>query len=89
MGPLEGIRIVDISTIVSGPLAASMLGDQGAEVIKIEPPFRGENAISCRNTFIMVSNVAFNCCLDFLYETNARWKRWRYGVWKIKSKINE
>ena len=44
MGPLEGIKIVDISTIVSGPLAASMLGDQGAEVIKIEPPFRGENA---------------------------------------------
>ena len=44
MGPLEGIKIVDISTIVSGPLAASMLGDQGAEVIKIEPPYRGENA---------------------------------------------
>ena len=44
MGPLEGIKIIDISTIVSGPLAASMLGDQGAEVIKIEPPFRGENA---------------------------------------------
>ena len=44
MGPLEGIKIIDISTIVSVPLAASMLGDQGAEVIKIEPPFRGENA---------------------------------------------
>ena len=44
MGPLEGIKIVDISTIVSGPLAASMLGDQGAEVIKNEPPYRGENA---------------------------------------------
>ncbi len=44
MGPLEGIKIIDISTIVSGPLAASMLGDQGAEVIKVEPPFRGENA---------------------------------------------
>ena len=39
MGPLEGIKIIDISTIVSGPLAASMLGGQGAEVIKIEPPF--------------------------------------------------
>ena len=44
MGPLEGIKIIDISTIVSGPLAASMLGDQGAEVIKIEPPYKGENA---------------------------------------------
>ena len=44
MGPLGGIKIIDISTIVSGPLAASMLGDQGAEVIKIEPPYKGENA---------------------------------------------
>ena len=44
MGPLEGIKIIDISTIVSGPLAASMLGDQGAEVIKIETPYKGENA---------------------------------------------
>ena len=44
MGPLSGVKIIDISTIVSGPLATSMLGDQGAEIIKIEPPFRGENA---------------------------------------------
>ena len=35
MGPLEGIKIIDISTIVSGPLAASMLGDQGAELLKL------------------------------------------------------
>ena len=30
---------------------------------------------------IMVSNVATNCCLDFFYETNARWKRWSNGLW--------
>jgi ATP-dependent Zn protease len=24
-----------------------------------------------------------NSCLDFLYETNARWQRWSYGIWKI------
>ena len=30
---------------------------------------------------ILVSNVAFNCSMDFLYETNARWKRWSNGLW--------
>ena len=37
----------------------------------------------------MVPNVAFNCCLDLFYETNARWKRWSNGLWKIKSKNDE
>jgi crotonobetainyl-CoA:carnitine CoA-transferase CaiB-like acyl-CoA transferase len=37
MGPLEGIKIIDLCAMVSGPLAATMLADQGAEVIKVEP----------------------------------------------------
>jgi len=41
-GPLAGLKVIDAGTTIAGPMAASFLGDFGAEVIKIELPGRGD-----------------------------------------------
>ena len=41
--PLAGLRVLDVSTIVAGPLLCTFLGDFGADVIKVEHPARGDD----------------------------------------------
>jgi len=41
-GPLDGYRVIDVTQMISGPVATMILGDQGADVIKVEPPGRGD-----------------------------------------------
>ncbi len=48
-GPLDGFRIVDLTSMISGPLATMILVDQGADVIKVENPEIGDHTRAANN----------------------------------------
>ena len=49
-GPLDGFRIIDVTSMVSGPSATMLLADQGADVIKVENPNGGDHTRVSANT---------------------------------------
>ena len=69
-GPLSGVRVLDLSTYIAGPYGCTLLADQGAEVIKIEPP-DGDNLRNYPSTlqaesraFIGVNRSKLGMALD-------------------------
>ncbi len=60
-GPLDGVRIIDVSEVISGPLAVMLLAEQGADVIKIEPPRYGEESRQLANYREGMAALYLNC----------------------------
>ncbi len=72
MRPLEGIRILDLTRVVSGPFCTMILGDLGADVIKIEEPVSGDDSRAFGPPFVggesayylSVNRNKRSCCID-------------------------
>ena len=45
-GPLEGVRVLDLTRVLAGPFCCMLLGDMGAEVVKVERTERGDDVRS-------------------------------------------
>ena len=60
--PLEGFRVLDLSRILAGPYCTMILGDQGAEVIKVERPDTGDDTRGWGPPFVEGESAYFLCC---------------------------
>jgi crotonobetainyl-CoA:carnitine CoA-transferase CaiB-like acyl-CoA transferase len=60
-GPLSGVRIVEVCERISGPLAVMLLAEQGADVIKVEPPEHGEGNRELSNYRNGMAGLYANC----------------------------
>jgi crotonobetainyl-CoA:carnitine CoA-transferase CaiB-like acyl-CoA transferase len=73
-GPLEGIRVLDLATMLAGPYAATLLGDLGADVIKVESHFGddsrrlGPEVEGERSPFIAINRNKRSLVLDLRTE---------------------
>ncbi len=65
-GPMQGVRVIDLGAMIAGPMAATVLCDQGADVIKIETPGMGD----------LMRHLGASCNgVGGLYHTTNRGKR--------------
>src|SRR5438552_17431111 len=58
-GPLAGTRVLDLTRILAGPLCTMMLGDMGADVIKVEPPGTGDDTRTWGPPFVEGESAYF------------------------------
>lgn len=59
-GPLDGVRVIELATVLMAPYAGQMLGDLGAEVIKVEPPSGDSNRYMNDGPHPQLSGIAMN-----------------------------
>jgi len=74
--PLAGVRVLDLSRIVSGPVCGRILADLGADVVKIEPPTLDTTRMvapaSAGTYFAQMNAGKRNVCVDIKHEAGAR-----------------
>ena len=56
MGPLNGVRVVDLTRVLAGPFGTAILGDLGAEIIKVERPESGDDTRGFAPPFLKDEN---------------------------------
>ena len=90
MSALEGIRVLDLGTFIAGPYCATILGEFGAEVIKVEPPDVGDSLrrlgtnTDCGDTLVWLSESRNKKCITL----NLREERGRELLRQLAAKCD-
>ena len=63
-GPLAGVRVVDFTRVLAGPFGTQILGDLGAEVIKIENPIGGDDTRMLKPREDLGGEASFFMCMN-------------------------